>query len=241
MPPEQMQLDHPMGQYQSGHSGDQHHQQPLIGSQILLAEIKYLEQSNWCSIFYNEYNIRVGERYQPRSPVVYVDGYTNPPCADRYCVGGLSNVQRNEFTEWVRRRIGRGIKLSSVDGEVFVECLSEASVFVCAPIMYAEEEGAQAMERVIKVPQGSSMKVFSVHLFSRFLSTSIVMGFEACYKLTNFATIRVSFVKGWGRNYKRQKIPETPCWLEIQLNAPLSWLDRVLRTMKPPQGCGSTS
>lgn len=209
---------------------------PIIDFQ----EVPYSEGASWCSISYHEFDQRLGEKYQPSSFTVSVDGFTHPACSDRYCIGGLSNVNRNEFTEWVRRRIGRGVKLTYVDGEVYVECLSDASIFVSCPMM-GLEEGKEYQERVSKVTHGSSVRVFNNSQFSRLLSSAATKGFEAVYKLTNYCTFRVSFVKGWGRNYKRQTILNAPSWVEVQLNGPLLWIDKVLRQMKPPQGCGSTS
>ncbi|KAM3181476.1 hypothetical protein ACTXT7_014299 [Hymenolepis weldensis] len=43
--------------------------------------------------------------------------------------------------------------------------------------------------------------------------------------------LRLSFVKGWGPDYPRHDIKETPCWIEIQLHRPLQLLDEVLQAM----------
>ena len=39
---------------------------------------------------------------------------------------------------------------------------------------------------------------------------------------------RLSFVEGWGPDYPRQSIKETPCWIEIHFHRALQLLDSVL-------------
>lgn len=36
--------------------------------------------------------------------------------------------------------------------------------------------------------------------------------------LRRLCNLRLSFVKGWGPDYPRHDIKETPCWIEIQLH-----------------------
>ncbi|XP_050395776.1 mothers against decapentaplegic homolog 4 isoform X4 [Patella vulgata] len=59
--------------------------------------------------------------------------------------------------------------------------------------------------------------------------------------LRRLCILRLSFVKGWGPDYPRKSIKETPCWIEVQLHRPLQLLDEVLQAMpindpRPRQG-----
>ena len=49
--------------------------------------------------------------------------------------------------------------------------------------------------------------------------------------LRKLCILRLSFVKGWGPDYRRSCIKETPCWIEVQLNRALQLLDTVLHNM----------
>ncbi|MEQ2183980.1 hypothetical protein GOODEAATRI_003410 [Goodea atripinnis] len=122
-----------------------------------LQPVTYCESAFWCSISYYELNQRVGETFHASQPSLTVDGFTDPSNSERFCLGLLSNVNRNSA-------------------------------------------------------------------------------------LTRMCTIRMSFVKGWGAEYRRQTVTSTPCWIELHLNGPLQWLDKVLTQMGSPSiHCSSVS
>ncbi|PWA15777.1 hypothetical protein CCH79_00008955 [Gambusia affinis] len=179
----------------------------------------------WCSIAYFEMDVQVGETFKVPSscPVVTVDGYVDPSGGDRFCLGQLSNVHRTEAIERARLHIGKGVQLECKgEGDVWVRCLSDHAVFVQS--YYLDREAGRAPgDAVHKIYPSAYIKVFDLRL-----SAAAGIGVD---DLRRLCILRMSFVKGWGPDYPRQSIKETPCWIEIHLHRALQLLDEVLHTM----------
>ncbi|XP_066247449.1 mothers against decapentaplegic homolog 4-like isoform X3 [Euwallacea similis] len=76
----------------------------------------------------------------------------------------------------------------------------------------------------------------SVFLYVFMFSSQWTIGLSAATgigvdDLRRLCILRLSFVKGWGPDYPRQSIKETPCWIEVHLHRALQLLDEVLHTM----------
>ena len=86
--------------------GEPHHSMDTSNMQ----PVPYQEPQHWCSIAYYELNTRVGEMFHANGNRVQIDGFTNPGGnCNRFCIGQLSNVNRNSVIENTRRHIGQGM------------------------------------------------------------------------------------------------------------------------------------
>ncbi|XP_055348918.1 mothers against decapentaplegic homolog 3-like isoform X2 [Paramacrobiotus metropolitanus] len=194
--------------------------------------VAFVEPAFWCSVNYYELDARVGEAFHASLPSVTIDGFTDPSNAERFCLGALSNIKRDPVVKFTRRYIGKGVRLYTIGGDVYAECLGECAVFVQSA-SYNQRNGLHPAT-VCGIAPGWTLKIFSNQEFAAVLTRAAAQGFEAVYELAKMCTIRMSFVKGWGDQYRRQTVHASPCWIEIHVNGPLLWLDQVLKLMDSP-------
>ncbi|KAG8194179.1 hypothetical protein JTE90_002383 [Oedothorax gibbosus] len=221
----------------------------------------------WCSIAYFELDQQVGETFKVSSTYnsVIVDGYVDPSGGNRFCLGALSNVHRTEQSERPRLHIGKGVQLDlRGEGDVWLRCLSDHSVFVQS--YYLDREAGRAPgDAVHKIYPSAYIKVFDLRQCHRQMQQQALTAQAAAVAqasavaghipgpnsvggiapaislsaaagigvddLRRLCILRLSFVKGWGPDYPRQSIKETPCWIEVHLHRALQLLDEVLHTM----------
>ncbi|VDK29141.1 unnamed protein product, partial [Gongylonema pulchrum] len=220
--------------------------------------------ANWCVISYYEFSTKVGETFAVNTPAVFVDGGVDPSAPHRFCLGSISNVQRNIDSERCRKHIGRGIRLDvKGEGDVWLTCLSNRAVFVQSSYL-DREAGREPGDAIHKIYSQATLKVFDLrqcysqlrlHNMYQLVATEMLNNpagnsknplfalnrgnaeFTGCLtqvanigvdELRSLCSLAVSFVKGWGPDYDRKTITETPCWIEVQINRALQLLDEVL-------------
>ncbi|XP_016096539.1 mothers against decapentaplegic homolog 4-like [Sinocyclocheilus grahami] len=188
----------------------------------------------WCSIAYFEMDIQVGETFKVPSncPVVTVDGYVDPSGGDRFCLGQLSNVHRTEAIERARCASSSLLNIKGVRlRDVCVWCLQVFDLRQCHRQMQQQAATAQAAAAAqAAAVVGNIPGPGSVGGIAPAISLSAAAGIGVD-DLRRLCILRMSFVKGWGPDYPRQSIKETPCWIEIHLHRALQLLDEVLHTM----------
>ena len=159
--------------------------------------VRYAEPLFWCQIRYYEFSQQVGEVCYVSPSIFYVDGGTDPSSAERFCLGSLSNVNRQKIVEDTRSGIGKGLQLYRTrDYEVYAECKSESALFVqsqCCNLRYNWHPGT-----VCKIPPKCNLKLFTMSEFEKYLNQQLRAdnSFKSILEMTSLCSIRISFIKG---------------------------------------------
>uniref|UniRef100_A0A7E4VUI6 MH2 domain-containing protein n=1 Tax=Panagrellus redivivus TaxID=6233 RepID=A0A7E4VUI6_PANRE len=190
---------------------------------------------NWCHVHYYEFSEHHGDSFRVYEDELIIDGQCAPSTPGRLCIGNIGNPNRDPVAVAARRQIGRGCRITRNMQGLAVESLSDAAIFIQAPI-HAESRGDHS-NTIYRLSKGQSMRLFDYEFFNQVLQNAVMTNdFDTVYKVQLMCHIRMSFVKGWGGCYRREQIHYTPCWIEIHLSFPLQCVDRCLFTMKqtPP-------
>ncbi|VDO08079.1 unnamed protein product [Haemonchus placei] len=185
------------------------------------------------NILHYEFKDRVGQPFKCPTLNLWVDGFCGSGDPTRFSLGSLGNSSRQVGVIPVRGQIGKGMQMQYKDGRTTITCLSESPLFVQAPLHARRlNDDAATVYRLSGVAEGDDVNsrtidIFDELLFEKLLEEARQQGYRHVYALQSLCICRVSFVKGFGKSYRRMTILETPCWIEIHFMNYLQKLDEV--------------
>ncbi|KAL6737123.1 hypothetical protein Aduo_010794 [Ancylostoma duodenale] len=192
------------------------------------------------NILHYEFKDRVGPPFKCHTLNLWVDGFCGSGDPTRFSLGSLGNSSRQPGVIPVRGQIGKGMQMQYEDGRTTITCLCESPMFVQAPLHAKRlNDDAATVYRLSGVAEGDdvdnrTIDIFDEAAFEELLQEARQQGYRHVYALQNLCICRVSFVKGFGKSYRRTTILDTPCWIEIHFVNYLQKLDEVLSTLPTP-------
>ncbi len=216
--------------------------QPIQGEKSRDREESAPLPAVWGTIRYYERSTRIGDSFPCFHEVVTVDGFTDPSNnGDRFSLGTLSNPSRGPASGKARRAVVSGIRLLHHGNKFFVENISTHPVFVNSRLSNLDNEDPSP-GRVERIAPGESWEFFDMEGFRSVLQSRASRGsYMEVHDLGNMCSIPFSFGKGWGGDYRRKEVSQTPCWIEVLLHEPLKWMDEVLKVIEPDTFMSSNS
>ncbi|CAJ0580118.1 unnamed protein product, partial [Mesorhabditis spiculigera] len=184
---------------------------------------------NWCHIQYYEERQEIGAPFSSNDNVVYVDGYSATNESDRFSLGTISFAKSDTMAVEIRQQIGEGFKLTRMDDMVEVQVIGDMPIFVQMPLMsWCSGDHPWTVYRLSK---GAKICVHRDSVFQKKLD-SLKMSYKAVFRLQSFCIVKIAFLKGFGKDYRRQNIESTPCWVAVNFQSALQQIDKVLRSFQ---------
>ncbi|KAL1517161.1 hypothetical protein ABEB36_000960 [Hypothenemus hampei] len=174
-------------------------------------------RTDWCKLAYWESQVRVGPLFPVDPPHVNIFGNV-PFGLDGLSLETISSQRANksEDSQKVRAKIGLGVTLSrEADGLVWIYNRSEQPVFVDSLYLTGGYDDPN-MGWPIRLPPDYCICVHAPVAPQTFGWDQLMVS-DRPGPAPDPNSIRISFVKGWGKRYSRRDIISCPCWLEILL------------------------
>lgn len=181
----------------------------------------------WCQITYWEEKSRIGSRFDVVDSCVNV--FENLPQGSGLDLSMFTNARPNELSHKVKENIGYGFQLTREADGIWLYNRSNMVLFAGSPTI--QLGSVNLTQPVVKrLPPGNSALVYDPNLVPDPLTVAkpgYEMSEDSSAKLMSSGTasrtaqpfcVRVSFQKGWGKNYTRMYITQCPCWVEIYLH-----------------------
>uniref|UniRef100_A0AC34FGL6 MH2 domain-containing protein n=1 Tax=Panagrolaimus sp. ES5 TaxID=591445 RepID=A0AC34FGL6_9BILA len=195
-----------------------------------LEEIPFAKQANhWCNITFFEYSHQVGNVFRGITPSVLIDGSYSKSDPKHMSLGQMLNVERLIVSREIVSQIGNGLelRLSSTTIELISNC--PMPVFLQAPIFSLMFDQSVHVSTVYRLPPSTRIILFDFETFNSVMSKSCeTLSWNDSNILQKLASVKISFGKGFGKEYRRTTVEQTPCWLHIVLIDPIRIIDQFL-------------
>uniref|UniRef100_A0A0N4Z6K3 MH2 domain-containing protein n=1 Tax=Parastrongyloides trichosuri TaxID=131310 RepID=A0A0N4Z6K3_PARTI len=189
----------------------------------------HFEDESWVHLKYWEFQSRTGATFCGKEDRIIVDGFCDKGDNNRFSLGSLTSPERNVAISKVLCQIGGGCHIIKVGDNVKIESKCKSPIFIQCP-MQGVISGTDP-SCVYRLSPGTDLTIYDNNLFNNMLMKTKNDGNIGLINLQQYYQTRISFIKGWGENYRRKSITDSPCWLEILILKPMMMIDNLMMEM----------
>ncbi|KAB7504179.1 Mothers against decapentaplegic-like protein 6 [Armadillidium nasatum] len=167
--------------------------------------------SPWCKLLYWEENEIRSRVFNVWDPAINVLGDT--PHGSGWSLSTFFNTPaKTEKISRVRAKICQGLILWREGKAVWVYNRSKTPVYLNS----ASLDGTFFNLNLYKCPPGYAMIIYYYEM-ARELMGRLDYKLRRKCDTTDVNSVRISFAKGWGKDYHRRQILCCPCWIEVHV------------------------